>query len=341
MTYPIDVTQSGAVLLGKSVVCDGFHFGAKVRVQTHVHDDHMTEFTSSKGLQDILTSRATHDLLIHEFDADLPYRSNVYVINPGESSRRNDVSISILPSGHMLGAVQTAVETASGVRLGYSGDFQWPLSAVMSVDALVIDSTYGSPARRREYSQDEANERFVEVVRKRYRQGPIHIHAHRGTLQRGVQLLGTVDGLAMVASERLCRELQVYRNHGFAIGDVSSEASSGGRAILRDGRFVRLYGKGDRLPVDHIDGSTIVLSAYMARADDPVLEYSERSCRVALSDHADFDGTLEYVRASGARYVVTDNSRGGHGVELALEIKHRLGIEAVPSRNVSSLEWGV
>jgi putative mRNA 3-end processing factor len=341
MTYPIDVTQSGAVLLGTSVACDGFHFGARVRVQSHVHDDHMTEFTSSKGLQDIVTSKGTHDLLIHEFDADLPYRSNVYALNPGETSRISDVRITMLPSGHMLGAVQTVVETAGGIRLGYSGDFQWPLAAVLSVEALVIDSTYGSPARRREYSQEEANERLVELVRKRYKHGPIHIHAHRGTLQRGVQLLGSIDGLVMVASDRLCRELQVYRNHGFAIDDVVPEGSPNGRAIVRGDRFVRLYGKGDRLPVDHIEGSTIVLSAYMAKVDDPVLEYSERSFRVALSDHADFAGTLEYVRASGARYVVADNTRGGHGVELAIEIKRRLGIEAVPSSNVSSLAWGV
>jgi hypothetical protein len=79
----------------------------------------------------------------------------------------------------------------------------------------------------------------------------------------------------------------------------------------------------------------------MAKPDDPVLEYSERSYRVALSNHADFDGTLAYVEATGAKFVVTDNLRGGHAVELAMALTDRLGIEAVPSSSEESREWGV
>ena len=74
---------------------------------------------------------------------------------------------------------------------------------------------------------------------------------------------------------------------------------------------------------------------------DPVLEFSEHAYRVALSAHADFEGTLEYVRANGATEVVTDNSRGGHGVELAIALKARLGIEARPSSQAVSRCWGI
>ena len=58
------------------------------------------------------------------------------------------------------------------------------------------------------------------------------------------------------------------------------------------------------------------------------------------SDHADFNGTLEYILATGATSVVTDNTRG-HGVELALAIKHHLGIKVRPSSNLESHEWGI
>jgi hypothetical protein len=63
----------------------------------------------------------------------------------------------------------------------------------------------------------------------------------------------------------------------------------------------------------------------MSRPDDPVLEYSEIAYRVALSDHADF-GTLQYVSETGAQFVVTDNTRGGNALALALEIQRQLGI---------------
>ena len=97
-----------------------------------------------------------------------------------------------------------------------------------------------------------------------------------------------------------------------------------GQEALKGTRYVRLYSKGDRTPVDLKEGAKIVLSAFMNKTNDPVIEYSDRSYSVALSDHADFNGTLEYILATGATSVVTDNTRG-HGVELAIAIKHRLG----------------
>ena len=37
---------------------------------------------------------------------------------------------------------------------------------------------------------------------------------------------------------------------------------------------------------------------------------------------------------------MTDNSRGGHGVELAMALRRELGIEAQPSENRYTREWG-
>ena len=39
----------------------------------------------------------------------------------------------------------------------------------------------------------------------------------------------------------------------------------------------------------------------MNKTNDPVIEYSERGYSVALSNHADFTGTLDYVAATGAK----------------------------------------
>jgi Cft2 family RNA processing exonuclease len=117
--------------------------------------------------------------------------------------------------------------------------------------------------------------------------------------------------------------------------------SNEGKEIIQKERYIRLYGKGDRLPTEMRIGTTIVLSAFSTNHENPVLEYSERSLSVALTNHADFAGVLEYVKKTGANYVVTDNTRGGHAVELAQELRYRLGITAVPSISESSREWGV
>ncbi|HAM45055.1 MAG TPA: hypothetical protein DCM67_08565 [Propionibacteriaceae bacterium] len=340
MNTLIDVSASGAVRLGPSVVCDGFLRDACVRVQTHVHTDHMDSFDSSKGFQEVLMSEATHRLLVAERNADLPYRSNVRAVPHGVPQPADGCSVTMLPTGHMLGSVQVAVDAPQLPRLGYSGDFSWPLEVVNEVDALVLDATYGSPHDVREFTQEECEMRFLELVGGLLRSGPVHVMAHRGTLQRAIQLLnGNVD-VPIVASRRTSREIQVYRQCGYAIGGVVEEESGEGRFVLRGNRFVRLYGTGDRLPVDLNRGSSLKLSAFFSRGDDPVTEYSDRSFGVALSNHADFNGTLEFVKASRARYVVTDNTRGGKAVELAMALWQILAVHAVPSSNFDGLHWG-
>jgi len=336
----VDVASSGAVLLGSSVVCDGFQLGRPVRVQTHIHDDHMRDFERSKGFQDLIMSEATRNLLIAEFNADLEYRENVVAVPHGKSFECAGGRLTLLSSGHMLGAVQVSLETPDGRRLGYSGDFHWPISDVMQVDELVVDSTYGSEQSIRAYSQEEAEMRFLELVFAKLKIGSVHIKAHRGTVQRALQILsGNID-VPVLASDRLCREVRVYQSFGCAVGELTLTTCPAGQQALRTKRYVRLYSKGDREPVDLAEGAKIVLSAFMNKTTDPVIEYSERGYSVALSNHADFNGTLAYVAATGAKLVVTDNSRG-HGVELARAIRNQLGIIARPSTNLESREWGV
>ncbi len=66
------------------------------------------------------------------------------------------------------------------------------------------------------------------------------------------------------------------------------------------------------------------------------------SYRLSMSNHSDFNGTIEYIKATGARYVVTDNSggRGGKAVDLANYIKYSLGIDSRPSTGKFSPFWG-
>ena len=240
----------------------------------------------------------------------------------------------------MLGAIQVALETPDGRRLGYSGDFHWPIDDVIQVDELVIDGTYGIEASIREYSQEQAETRFLQLVYEKLRKGSVHVTAHRRTVQRALQVLSGNIGVPVIASVRMCREVAVYQQFGCAVGDLMMAASLEGQEVLKGTRYVRLYSKGDRTPVDLKEGAKIVLSAFMNNTNDPVIEYSDRGYSVALSDHADFNGTLEYILATGATFVVTDNTRA-HGVELALAIKHHLGIKVRPSLNLESHEWRI
>ena len=335
----VDVLGSGTICLGSNVVCDGFTEGYPFRVQTHSHDDHMGEFDKSKGFQDLFMSTETHALLIAEYNADLEFRENLRSIERGTEYMLNDGSkLSLVPSNHMLGACQVALELSNGLRIGYSGDFGWPLDEVIQVDELVVDSTYGSPNSVRRYTQAEAEGCLFSLVCERLRYGSVHIKAHRGTIERVLHVIGDSVGVPILATDRLIREVEVYQTNGFATGSLNALDSEAGQAAIKECSYVRLYSKGDGFGNEPIDGTSVTCSAYMVDTDHPLKEYSDRAYSVALSNHADFHGTLEYVEATRAKKVITDNTRS-HGWELAIAIKNRLGVDAEPSSNRIGPRW--
>ena len=336
----IDVSSSGAITLDNVVTCDGFVHGYPVRVQTHVHTDHMDGFDNSKGYQHILMTRPTRDLLVVEYNADIPYRENLEAIQFSQIISRANCQIRLLDNGHMLGSAQVEVTLPDGLRCGYSGDFAWPLEDVIEVEELALDSTYGSPDSIRKFTQEEANNRFVELVVERIKFGPVLILAHRGTLQRAISCLDDAIKFPIIANPRLYDELKVYQKYGYSLTKILRASTEEAKLALAEERYIRLYETRDWPPADTGETTSIVLSAYMSHLDNPVTDYSEKAFCVALSDHADYEGTLEYVRATGARKVITDNCRGGHGVELALALKQELGVDAQPSTNQHEREWG-
>ena len=335
-----DVSANGAIALGQKVVCDGFLSSAAVRVQTHIHADHMTDFESSKGFQTILMSEPTKALLVVELNAELAYRSNVIAIPTGQLYEIEGCRIELLPSGHMLGSTQVGVTLPDGSRVAYSGDFDWPLSDVIRTDVLVVDSTYGSPDRARRYSQSDVNERLIELVSRQLGQGAVHIKAHRGTLERALELLDGAIQVPVIATGKLCREIGVYRKFGYQIKPLLDIGSEDGRHYLTEGQYVRIYGLGEGDLFGLEEGTAINLSAYMASTTDPVLEFSPKAFRVAMTCHADFEDTLRYIEATHAQYVITDNYRGGHAVDLANAVRSQLGIDAAPSQLRPSRYWG-
>lgn len=336
----VGVSPRGGILLGPNVACDGFVETAAVRVQTHIHDDHMGGFSSSKGLQTILMSEATRELLVAELDAELSVRSNLRTLAAGHRFEEGAAKVELIPSEHMLGAVQVLVTMDDGTRAVYSGDFNWPIERIPRADVLVVDSTYGSPACTRAYSRDEVASRFVEIVVEKLANGPVHIKAHRGTLGRALELLDGATTAPIISTLRLHRELEIYRRFGYSIGLVFPRDSEEAKLALAEDRCIQLYGKGDGSVYGLTSGTAIQLSAYMTGPIDPVLEFSSTSYRIAMSGHADFEETLAYIAATEATYVITDNSRGGHAVELATAVKSRLGIDARPSRQRPTRRWG-
>ena len=338
----LDVFASGAVVLGPDVTCDGFHQERQVRVQSHVHTDHLSDFTTSKS-RELVMSEGTRDLL--SFDhPDLNLRANIHLLSSGDSWTYNDSRVSLRSAGHMLGASQVEVKLKNGITLGYSGDFSWPLDQAVSVDALVLDATYGSPEFVKSYDQHAADEALLNIVRDRLGYGPIQLVGYSGVIERALLTICSSDVAAdipILGNLRLCASIDTHRSHGWPLPEIIEINSESGRQAIQEGSYIRCWkgSEGGRTE-GIVEGTTISLTKYRTRE---VLEvFGEFNYRVGMSNHADFESTLAYVHATGAKFVVTDSRRAENekARKLANVLQNEFGISARVSTNTRSHKWG-
>ena len=242
-----------------------------------------------------------------------------------------------------MGASQAIVELEDGLRLGYSGDFSWPLDKPIRVDALVVDATYGTPESGRTYNQQSADEALVDIVRDSLGRGPIQLVGNPGVIERALMVINTADiarNVPVLGNARLLAGVEVHRVHGWPLANVIDLDQEEGHRAIREGMYIRCWRLSEGGRVEGIvEGTTISLTKYRAR--QVLEEFSESNFRVGMSNHADFDGTLEYVRQTGAKFVVTDGRRARDRASvLANTLHHDFGIVAKQSTNTRSHKWG-
>ena len=328
MSSRAKVSKNGAVLLGDSVACDAFDGSMPLRIVTHAHSDHLGGLRKSlRCCQKVLMTKATRDLA-ETLNDSLKLRDGpVETMEYNKPIKFCDEKITLIKADHILGAAQVLVEDAGGIRIAYSGDFRTEDSPVVHCDVLVVDSTYGSPSCRRKFDVD-VRELLVSMIEKRLRGGSVYVFGYHGKLQEIMKLLREADvEVPFVMPERVYHVTKVCEQHGMHLGCLSLSTEKDGQELLEDNLpCVAFYHMNSRRHVG-LNNSRICVSGW--EFNSPCRQIGEREYLVALSDHSDFDGIIEYVRRSRAKQIITDNYRGGHGAVLAKEIHKRLGISAV------------
>lgn len=334
--------RDGGIVLNSTVSCDGFDANCPVRVQTHIHHDHMGQFSTSKSNQKIIASVPTKDLLLAEFNADLRRRSNFVGVPEGEPQLVNGTSIELVSSNHILGGVQVKLSTSEGYTIGYSSDFFWPMEKPILVDELVVDATYGDPSRIRRFSQQNVDEVLLDQVLLQLRSGnSVAVIGYRGRLQYAMHLLAEQLKVPCLASERVCKVSEVYEAHGYRMPTLLySDSPETKKIINKRSQCVAFVTMNERRHTPWVDSyAKLTLSAHMATPSNPLTEYGNGDACLALTDHADFLGTIEYIHATGAKKVWTD-PRSGNAQALAKVLKDEYGLESEMLIPEKSLSWG-
>lgn len=322
------INHRGAILLGKYVACDAFEESKLMRIVTHAHADHMVGLQQSlKKCVKVLMTRATKDLIDVLRGPLFSMGGFVETVEYGKNFQFEEEHVTFFRADHILGAAQVLVEDEEGDRLVYTGDFRIDGTPVLEADVLVMEATYGASACRRPPNED-VKSLLVSLVEEGLKDGRVYVFGYHGKLQEVMQILYEAGvRVPFVVPERVFHVSKVYEQHGMRLGRL---------AFLKDAKSMEIFRGNSPCVVFHHMGSSRKVGEDFLRIyvsgwefSSPCRRIADKEYVVALSDHSDFNGLMEYVRLSKPRLVVTDNFRIGYAEALAREINKRLGISAV------------
>ncbi len=327
-----EIKPNGSILLGKYCVCDGFDWDRSLRIISHVHGDHLSRFERSLGFCDqILLTPESRDLLIAMKGDWLRFRKNLTPLPVHQEFDYRDEDITLYPSKHILGSAQILVEHTEGDRLVYTGDFLMPGTEPVNADVLVVDATYGDPKNVRLYKRDLAIKQLISLAKRLLINSSVRIIGSKGKLQEVMNLLfeGGVEEPFLLPSE-VFRMTQVYEKYGKKMGNcICLEEEEAKELLARQQPYVAFHTMGSKIE----SFPKIKVSGFVTDWENPnpTFEISKGYWMIPISDHADFKRSLDYIKESKPKLVITDNHRCfGKAILLAQEIKKRLKIDAIP-----------
>lgn len=321
------ITSNGAVLLGKYLACDGYDL-RPLRVVTHAHADHMIGLRKSlRNCEKVLMTPATKDLIDVLRNPLFLMQGFVETLDYGETLQYKDEYITFFKAEHILGACQVLVEDFEGTRIVFTGDFKLEGTSVLDSDILVIEATYGSPHCNRSFNVNVEN-MLVNLVEKGLRKGTVYIFGYHGKLQEVMQILHDAGiKVPLIVPERVFQVSKICQKYGMRLGRLILSKEAEAQEILKhNSPSICFYHMNAKRKVG-LEGFRIYVSGW--EFNMACREIGESEYVLALSDHSDFNGLMEYVRRSKPKLVITDNYRVGYANILAREIMKKFGIKAM------------
>ncbi|MEM2118514.1 MAG: exonuclease, partial [Candidatus Bathyarchaeia archaeon] len=285
-----------------------------------------------KTCEKVLMTSATRDLIESLKGSQHLNCGFIETLDYGKTIHYKDETITLVRSDHIIGAAQVVVEEPDGTRVAYTGDFRIDGTPIVDADVLVTEATYGNPMCKRQSNAD-IRELFVGLVEKGLKHGPVHIFGYHGKLQEAMQILHNAGIRATkFASEKVFLASQVCLKHGMQLGHLKLMGDPEAEELLKKRAPCIAFCHSYSQYKESVKGFSITLSGWEFNL--PIRENAKNTYTVALSDHSDYNGLMEYIRRSKPKLVITDNYRDGHATTFAKEIQKNLGIpaKALPKR---------
>lgn len=266
---------------------------------THAHSDH-----ARAGSRSYLCAQEGAAVL----RVRLGHRPGITTLAYGETTWFNDVKVSFHPAGHILGSAQIRVERRGEVWV-VSGDYKTQADPTCTpfepvrCHTFITESTFALPL----YRWPDPAAVFAEINawwrtnRQQGRNSVLFSYA----LGKAQRLLAGVDAsLGPILVHRAVREfLPAYAARGVPLPPVQAATPATLRAA--DGRALVLTpsADGDSSWLESLDDwATASASGWMLVRGTRRRQGTDRG--FVLSDHADWTGLCEAIRATGAERVL-------------------------------------
>jgi putative mRNA 3-end processing factor len=276
---------------------------------THGHSDH-----ARAGHGAVLATQETLDLMRLRYGED--FAGSAQAIRYGESVNLGVAKVTFHPAGHVLGSAQIAVE-ANGLRVVASGDYKNvpdPTCApfeLVACDVFITEATFALPVFRHGDPDDQIARLLHSVALFPERAHLVGAYS-LGKAQRVIALLRNAGYDPPIylhgAMERITR---YYVSRGIALGEL---------------RLVRGEKKPELAGTITLCPPSALREIWARRFPEPVTAFASGWMRVrararqngvelplVISDHADWDGLLATIAATGAGEIWVT-----HGQEDAL-----------------------
>jgi Cft2 family RNA processing exonuclease len=288
-------------------------------VISHAHADHVRRHDCT------ITTPGTARLMEHRYR----HRTRFEELELGARRDYGEYALTLLPAGHVRGSAQALVEHR-GHRLLYSGDFKLSPSATAepaetpAADTLIVEATFGLPKYRFPPAA-QVIEQIIGFCRWALSEGSTPV-LYAYSLGKGQELMGRLHGagLALAVHSTTWGVAQVYEQLGCEFPVYTRLDTH----VPNDTVIIAPPPSSRRQRATVLDGVRRPRTAFISGwAIDRSARYRMGvDAAFPLSDHADYDDLLEYVRRVNPRQVYT---LYGFAPQLAADLRAR-GYDARP-----------
>ncbi|MFQ5824448.1 MAG: MBL fold metallo-hydrolase RNA specificity domain-containing protein [bacterium] len=249
-----------------------------------------------------------------------------------EPLEHDGCSITLFPAGHILGSAQILVEV-DGFRLLYSGDINIENSVtaepidIPESDILIMECTFGKPYYH--FPKRKVLEvQLLTFVNRAFKEGavPVVVGYALGKAQEAMKVLGDA-GYELSVHGTIAQLANIYEEFGMGFGrwEKYNKDKVAGKVLVIPPKAVRTR-MIERIPKK----KSVFLSGWAVHPGTKDRYGVDEA--LPLSDHADFEGLIEYVKKVNPQKIYTT-----HGFEEFSYYLRQLGYDAQPLKKVTQL----